>query len=221
MIEGTQTDEEKQRGKVFQSALDAYGGKKLLDEMYEAQRGGRDLDASTRGALRGEIYKKVEAGARGEEMFGTEFGPGFEKEREAQQQKVDFKLEEKAHKEEADEAKKTAAMDERNKHLADTKLKKYLEDAEKQSKADERFNREMQLDKLEDQKTALERQKRDAPKPEKFGTWSSGVDMMKALQGDILNDLPKQQLSTQKKIQEGIDKLNDQIKTLHREARAV
>ena len=217
--------EEKERGQIFRRAAEEYGGKRLLDETVERQRGGRNLTPAQMEEMRRRVQQQMGQAGEGKLPGGVRgelFGPDFAKEEERQKQREDFKDEEKAIHEEAAERKSSEAKMRANEKTEEAKRKKWEQDEEKIMRSDEEFNKKRQENLLQDQLTKLERQKRDFaefnrenPEP-KFAIHRGGQAIAESIQADLVNAIPKQQLKVQQAMQVGIDKVRDELAAIRR-----
>lgn len=220
------TPEEKQRGDVFNKAAKAYGGQRLLDETIERERAGRNLTPAQMEEMRRRVQQQMGQAAQGKlpegvkgALFGTEFG----KEEERQQQKEDFKLEQKAIREEGDEKEKNLKQIEDNKKLARDKLRKWEQQEEKIMRSDEEFNKKRQEFFLRDQITNIERQKQEMsfqnrmhPAP-KFEFTRGGQAIAEKYQEDIGNGLLQKQLKVQHEMDHKLQVAQDALLAMQRQ----
>ena len=119
--------------------------------------------------------------------------------------------------------KKNVRQIEDNKKLAEHQKDTWDKEAEKAFMSQEEDNRKLREQKVQDQITTLERQKRDQAeqyqenKLSKVQYYSDTRQMMQSVNTDLTNAIPQQQLQTQKAMQAGIDEMKDVLKAIQRE----
>ena len=91
---------------------------------------------------------------------------------------------------------------------------KKADDKERRELTEEgKRNEQIMLNQLEDQKAALERQKRDLAKDQKpLSIFGSTQEMVQHMQAGILNEIPKAHLKAAQELNKKIDNLTDIIR---------
>lgn len=211
---GLQTEDEKKRSKAFREFLPDYGEERLKNElMQRATPQGGTPGKKEREFAEGQIAKGMQGKVAG---FGAEFDAGFKKEQDREQSKEDFKLEQKALHEEQQEKKKSLEQMEHNQKEFDRRI-------EAEQKAQKREMMKVEEDSLQEQLVKLERQKRDQAEgfrenklDQRFTFQRGGQAVAEAYQTDASTAIQKQQLTVQKAMQVGIDKVRDEIANLRK-----
>ena len=232
ILEGSSVEEEK-RGRVFSAAVKAYGPDKLFGEARQRiqdiaeKKLGKNLSPHQQDKIESMVQEMAGQAATGTltPEARKAFGPKFGKELEAQQSKEDFRLEQKARLEESTERKAGEAQIEANKKLAEHQTKEWDDEAEKAFRRQEQDNRELKEQKIQDQILMLERQKKQQAEgfqeqqlmAGSYGLQGDTRQMMAKMMQDTGKEVQLEQLQTQKKMQEGIDVMRDELKKLNRE----